>query len=594
MIINREDLQGRLNLLWAALALSIGMLGIRLMQIQVVQNLYYVQAAERNRTLIIRATAPRGLIYDRKGRIVATNEPISSLVYMPGKDRETANMTALAHVLSPLIHKEAADIFKTLDQAVEEETPIRLAEKLPKPVMFKLKELVPIFPTLHVIVEARRIYPQGAFAAHLLGYMGRMNEASWKELKKQGYRVDSWIGRAGIEKIFERELRGQDGGIRIEVDARGHRVAKQGLERIPSKRGSNLVLTIDSDLQKVAEDALRHTSTKSGAVVAVDPRDGAVLAIASIPDFDPNLFLTPESAKGESLKSIPEFNLAVQGKYAPGSIFKIVSGAAILEDGKVDPKERVYCPGYFELGKRVFMCWNHAGHHYQNWLQAMANSCDVYFYQQGLHTGPAAIEKYEKLFGLGERTQIGLPGESAGRISGPDARRARKLPWHDGDTLNLAIGQGELEVTPVQMAMMIAAVANRGTIWRPRFIDRIEYGEDQPPYTYPPQALGHITLRDSTWTNLQDALVNVVKEGTGVGIQLPGLVIGGKTGTAQNPGGEDHAWFVAYAGRPKEEPALALAVLVSHGGHGGVTALPVAKELIKAQFGLNSDADTIR
>src|SRR5581483_3150147 len=298
-------------------------------------------------------------------------EPISSLIYMPGKDRETAKMTALARILGPLIHKDAGEIFKTLDQAVEEASPIRLAEKLPKTVMFKLRELVPIFPALYVIDEARRSYPQGAFAAHLIGYMGRMNEASWKKLKREGYRVDSWIGRSGIENIFERELRGQDGGIRVEVDARRRRVEKRSPERIKPKRGSNLVLTIDSRLQKVAEDALRATPTKSGAVVALDPRDGSVLALASIPDF----------------------NLAVQGKYAPGSIFKIVSGAAILEDGQIDTKERIFCPGYFELGKRVFMCWNHAGHHYQSWTQAMANSCDVYFYQMGLRAGAPAIEK---------------------------------------------------------------------------------------------------------------------------------------------------------------------------------------------------------
>ena len=586
MISNREELQIRLNLLWASLAFAIAFLGVRLMQIQVVQNLYYAQAAERNRTLIIPAAAPRGLIYDRAGRIVATNEPISSLVYMPGKDRETAKMAALARILSPLIRKDAAEIFKILDQAVEEESPIRLAEKLPKTVMFKLRELVPIFPALYVIDEARRNYPQGAFAAHLVGYMGRMNEASWKKLKREGYRVDSWIGRSGIENIFERELRGQDGGIRVEVDARRRRVEKRSPERIKPKRGSNLWLTIDSRLQKIAEDALRATPTKSGAVVALDPRDGSILALASIPDFDPNLFLTPENVKGEKLKKIPEFNLAVQGKYAPGSIFKVVSGAAILEEAQIDTKERIYCPGYFELGNRVFMCHLHQGHRYQTWTQAMANSCDVYFYQMGLRTGPSVIEKYERMFHLGEKTLVGLPGESSGRVAGPETRHARKLSWRDGDTLNLAIGQGELEVTPVQMAMMIAAVANRGTLWRPRFIDRIEYPEEQAPYQYKPEALGRVTLREATWTNLQDALVHVVKEGTGVGLQVPGLVIGGKTGTAQNPGGEDHAWFVAYAGKPNEDPALAVAVLVSHGGHGGVTAVPVAKELIRAEFGL--------
>lgn len=583
MISNREDLQGRLNFLWTCLALGVGLLCVRLMQIQVVQNLYYSQAAERNRTQIIRQTAPRGLIFDSTGQVLARNQAVFSLIYMPGKNRDKSYLASLARELSPLIRKDPEDILKTLLQAIEEESPLSLSEKLPPKVMFKLMELRILYPDISPIDETRRYYPSGAFAAHLLGHMGRMDEASWKYLKRQGYRVDSWIGKAGIEKIFERELRGQDGGIRLEVDVHGR--LKRILPHIPWKPGNNLTLTIDSRLQKVAEDALRHSLTKSGAVVALDPRDGSILALASIPDFDPNLFLTPENTQASgSLKNVPEFNLALQGSYSPGSVFKIVSGAAILEQGHVDPGERVFCPGYFELGKRVFLCWYTKGHHYQNFIQAMEHSCDVYFWHMGLRTGPAAIERYERLFRIGEKTAVGL-GESAGRIFGPEARHARKMSWHDGDTLNLAIGQGELLVTPIQMATIIAAVANRGTLWRPRFIDHIQY-EDQSVYQYKPEVLAQVPLLDSTWNELQDGLVHVVSEGTGQGVQIPGLVIGAKTGTAQNSEGEDHAWFVAYAGKEKEAPRIAVAVLVRHGGHGGVTAAPVAKELIQAAFGL--------
>lgn len=581
MSFPRELFHTRLNVLWIALYLAVGFLGLRLLQIQVLRNVLYAKAAERNRTQVIRQTAPRGRIFDRNGEVIATNQAVFSLIYMPDKNREMSYLTRLARDLAPHLKEDPENLLKILHQAMREESAIRLAEKLPSKVMFKLSELRTIYPGVDLIVEARRFYPHGAFAAHLLGHMGKIDEASWKRLKREGYRVDSWVGKAGLERILENELRGQDGGIRMEVDVRGR--LKRVLEQIQWKPGSNVVLTIDAKLQKVAEEALRSTKSKAGAVVALDPRNGKVLALASVPDFDPNLFLVPEAADVPvKLRDIPAFNLALQGSYPPGSIFKFITGAAMFNEGKIDPEEKVFCPGHFELGNRVVLCWEPKGHRYKDWLGGLANSCDVYFYKMGLKIGAELIEKYEHIFGLGKPTKIGLAGESAGNIFGPHARKKR--PWYDGDTVNLSIGQGELLVTPIQMAVMIGAIANRGTLWRPHFIEKIEYIDGRPAYVHKPEVLSKISMKDSTWDLMHAAAKEVIRDGTGRQVGIPGLVIGGKTGTAENPGKDDHAWFVAYAGRPGEQPSLALSVLAQHGGHGAEAAGPIAKKLIQTVF----------
>lgn len=577
---SRTPLYDRLDALWGFVYIGVSLLGFRLLQVQVVQNVQYARAAERNRTQVIRQTAPRGRIFDGKGDVLATNQAAFSLIYKPDKQADEKYLQRLAHDLDPLLREDHQQLLETLRRAVREESAIRLAENLPTKVMFKLSELKTIYPGVDLIVEARRSYPYGASTAHLLGYLGKMDERSWKELKGAGYRVDSRIGKTGLEKIFEREMRGVDGGIRMEVDAQGR--LKRVLERIRSKAGSNLHLTIDGRLQRAAEEGLRKSSSGMGAVVALDVKTGGILALASIPDFDPNQFLLPESTV--NLKQLPEFNLATQGTYAPGSIFKIITGAAILNEGKIDPTDRIHCPGYFDVGGRTFKCWEKKGHKYMDWWNGLANSCDVYFYRMGLRAGGEAIEKYEKMFGLGRATRIGLPGEKRGYVFGPEARRARKMHWHDGDTCNLAIGQGELLVTPLQMAVMTAAVATKGILWRPHFVSRIEYADGRPEYRQRPEELSRINLKPRTWQLLDEALQQVVKSGTGGRVFTPGLVIRGKTGTAQNPHGEDNAWFVAYAGREGQEPELALAVLVQHGGHGSDAAGPVAKKMIHNYF----------
>lgn len=583
-----RGLQDRLNLLWIACYAGAVLLGVRLLHVQVIRNVYYARVAESNRTQIIHQSAPRGKIFDRRGTVIATSKPAFSLIYLPGETRDATRLAGLAKSLSAELHEDDEELLERLKEAHQEETAIHLAENIPLETMFKLSELKTIYPGVDLIVEARRLYPNGAFAGHLLGYMGRMDKRSWKRLKSRGYRVDSWIGQAGLEQRFERRLRGIDGESRMEVDAQGH--LKRKIGETPWKPGANLHLTLDWDIQKALEEGLRDSPSHMGGAVVLDPRDGAVLALASTPDYDPNLFLLPEWEKPKNLmKDLPEFNRAIQGTYPPGSTFKMLVGAAIFMSGKVDPTETVYCPGWFKLGRRTFRCWEKKGHGKVDWMRGISQSCDVYFYTMGLRAKGGLIEKLSKQFGFGRKTGIGLAGEYNGNLFGPKARAAVKRSWYEGDTVNLSIGQGELLATPLQMAVYVAALANRGTLWRPYVVSKVTYPDGTEEKPEAPRVTSTVELSTRTWNLIHDGMRLVVTGGTGRRVDIPGIEVYGKTGTSQNPHGEDHAWFVAYAGRKGEAPTVAVSVLVQNGGHGSTAAGPVARRAIEAAFAARED-----
>ena len=578
----------RLSLLWTVFLLAGVVLGARLVQLQILESVEYKLAAERNRSQIIYQTAPRGRIYDRNGIPVATSMPAFSLIYMPGRHQDRVDMRPLAEALGKELKQDPNELYDRLQTAVREETAIRLAENLPQQTMFRLSELKTLYPGVDLIVEARRYYPFGRFASHLIGYMGRIDARRWKELKNKGYRPDSRIGRLGIEGIFENELRGRDGGIRMEVDAQGR--LKRVLERVEWQPGSNIHLTIDAATQKAADEALRRSKTGRGAVVALDPRTGAILALSSAPDFDPNALLSsdPEVVK-KQISQLVELDHAVGGTYQPGSTFKPIVSAAGLEDGRINPSKTVFCPGFFSLGKKVFKCWDHKGHGAVAFLEGIESSCDVYFYTIGLQIGGDQIERYEKLFGLGAKTRVALPGEKAGHLFGPETRASVNRSWYDGDTVNLSIGQGELLVTPMQMAVVASALANRGTIWRPHYTEKIEYNDGRADYVQKPEKMSTIALKPATWDLIQQGMQLVVNgpRGTAHRAITAGLEVRGKTGTAQNPLGDDHSWFIGYANKPGEESQVAVAVLVENGGHSSDVAPPIAHEVFSAAYRLD-------
>ena len=577
----------RLELLWWAIAAAGVVLGLRLAQLQILDAAEYRLAAERNSSQMIYQTAPRGRIYDRAGREIASNQAAFSLIFLPGKDRARHDLEPLARELGRQLRRDPKDLLEALEKAEREQSVVRLAENLPKATMFQLSELKTLYPGIELITEARRYYPYGRFASHLLGFMGKMNMRDWRERKSKGYRADSRIGKMGLEGSFEDELRGSDGGIQMEVDAQGR--LKRKLGQIDYKAGSNIHLTIDADVQKAADEGLRLSVTGEGAAVAIDPRNGEILAMSSQPDFDPNALLStdPEEVK-RNAQDLPEFNKAIAGAYPPGSIFKPIVGLAGLSEGRITRDDSFFCPGFLDRGGRTFLCWEHKGHRRMSWLMGLAQSCDVYFYNVGLKTGGALIERYARGFGLGAKTNVALRGEKSGHLFGPETRRKAGKSWYEGDTLNLAIGQGELTVTPMQMAVVAAAFANRGAVWRPHYTRKIVYADGRPDYVQKSELISTVPAKDAAWDSVQEAMQVVVSSGTGYPARVPGLIVAGKTGTAQNPHGEDHAWFIAYAGRPGEPASIAISVLVANGGHGGVTAAPVARKMILARFGMGA------
>ncbi|MEW5906580.1 MAG: penicillin-binding protein 2 [Elusimicrobiota bacterium] len=572
----------RLEILWT-LAWAAGLLFLlRFVSIQVLQHAHYRELAEKNRTQVIAQSAPRGRIISADGQLIASSKPSFTLVYFPGSSAPPSYAERLASALSGPLGMKQEDLKSSLRRAVTRETPARIAENLSVSAMFAISELKNIYSGIDVITEARRHYPFGPYLSHLVGYMGKMDSREWARYGALGgYSFDSRVGKAGLEKMYEKELRGKSGGIFMEVDSRGR------LSRILESRkwvpGADIKLTVDSAVQSAAEEGLRRSLSGRGAVVALDPRSGAILAFASSPGYDPNAFVSysDEEFPGQAEK-IPEFNIAAQGTYPPASIFKIISAAAFLESGRIDPAEKVFCPGYYDAGSRVFKCWEKKGHGRMDFIDGLANSCDVYYYVSGLRAGPLAIEKQARAFGVGRPTGIRLPDEKAGNLFGPTRRATRKSYWFVGDTLNLSIGQGETLVTPVQMAVMAAAVASRGVLWRPYYVDSVVSPDGKTLLSRSPEKNGEVRLRPETWDLIWRSLKKTVDEGTGRPSLIRGAEVYGKTGTAQNPHGEDHAWFAAFARIGEEAPRVAVAVLVEHGKSGSGSAGPIARQVMEA------------
>ena len=575
--------QERLELLWVLAYAAAIIFILRLVNLQIVGGAYYREIAEKNRTQVIAQAAPRGRIFGSDEVAIATSKPSFSLIYFPGHAKTMPELDRMARALARPLGADFEDLRRAIYKAASREKPVRLAENLPPKIMLALSELKAVYPGVDIIVEARRYYPFGAYLSHLVGYIGKMDAKDWSlRSKDKNYSMDSRVGKAGLEKMYERELKGKDGGIYLEVDSRGK------LNRVLESRkwvpGADIFLTIDSKAQAAAEEGLKKSVSGKGAVVALDPRTGAVLAFASAPSYDPNMFVLSGTEK-EGLpagKILPEFNVALQGSYPPGSIFKIITAAAILESGRVDPEETTFCPGYYDAGNRVFKCWQKKGHGRVNFIDGLANSCDVYFYVNGQRAGPLAIEKYARAFRLGQTSGIALPDEKPGNVFGPSARAAKKSYWFIGDTLNLAIGQGETLMTPMQAAGEIAAVANGGIFHRPYYVDRIVKSDGQQVLKNSPEVISTVQLKPATWALIREGLHTVVAEGTGQAAKIQGAEIYGKTGTAQNPQGKDHAWFVAYATVNNEPAKIAVAVLVEHGEHGASAAAPIAKAVIEA------------
>jgi penicillin-binding protein 2 len=384
------------------------------------------------------------------------------------------------------------------------------------------------------------------------------------------------VGRGGLEKVYNQDLTGVDGGLQIEVDSRGRQVRTLGLKE--PQCGKDIQLTIDKDLQKAVDKLL---GDKKGAAIVMDPRNGEILALASHPDFDPNIFVRPNTSS-QRVKLLldkvgkPLINRAISGVYPPGSVFKIVTLQGALQTGRVSPFTSFFCNGVFRLGNARFRCWKPDGHGIQEATSGMMNSCDVYFYNVGRLMGPDNIETYAKMFGYGSRTGIDLPDESKGLVPGREWKRLKKnASWYEGDTVNFSIGQGFLQVTPLQAVTMMSAVANGGKLVKPHIVKRVGDKSIIPPET---KVIG---LKDSALKKVREGVYKVVNSdrGTGKYARPQGVIAAGKTGSAENAQGRTHAWFSGYA--PYENPKLALVVFIEHGGHGGVDPAIISKGIFE-------------
>jgi len=551
---------------------------MRLWQLQVLQGNEFRRISEANRLRVFGVPAPRGIIFDRNGVPLVKNTSYFCASLIP-EEFDRSRVPALAGML----------------KVSEEELNRRLSRKGQSPfALVRLKEGLTLsevsfiearksdFPGLMIEIEVSRQYIFGSVGSHVIGYLGKLNPGQAKDPAFRDVPPDAFIGQWGAEKIFDKSLRGTAGQRIIEVDALGREIRL--LKENPPVKGEDLVLSVDIALQKEVEKAFEG---RTGAMVALKPETGEILGLASAPSFDPNKFAKGISTdEWENLmkdKQLPMLNRAVQSQYPPGSTFKIITAVAALEEGLINGSTTVTCRGGISFGRWHFGCWRKTGHGTVSIHRAFVESCDVFFYETGKKLGIDRIHDYALRLGLGKETGIMLGNEKKGLI--PDTAwkaEVKKSPWFLGETFVNAIGQGYVAATPLQMAVMMSAVTNGGTVFRPTIVK----GES-------PHVLQHSGIKPETLAEMGRLLAGVVNEpgGTGGAARSALAVVGGKTGTAQVVGirkdskylsekHRDHAWFVAAA--PIEKPEIAVSVLVEHGGHGGSAAAPIAKKAIEA------------
>lgn len=564
-----------------------------LLLLQVVDHPRYLELSKENRVRLEVLRAPRGAIRDRNGELLADSAPSFSIVFrpFPAESAQRARLTRRPEWLrrvAGLVGLDTTEVRARVTAANRSGQTAMLRRDAPFAVRAGAEEMRSELPGIEVQVEPLRHYPHGALAAHLLGYAGQINEDELDDREDQGYRPGDLIGRTGVESQYEDELRGTDGAEFVVVNANGRRVAGlPGEPPQPPHRGHDLVLTIDLGIQKALEEGM--AGVERGAAVAIDPRDGGILALVSRPSFDPNEFSHGISQERWTAmnagNAYPLLDRAIQGVYPPGSTFKAISMTAALKAGVATRDTRLQpCLGGYNFGGRWFGCWNRRGHGVLDFIGALEHSCDVYFYQIGLRLGLAPLSDTARDFGLGMRTGVDLPHENRGFVPTP--------AWYDGHArggkgllLNLAIGQGELLVTPLQLAVLMAEIANDGRAVRPHLVKAIR-GVPQFQTEHPAQS--GVTADPEVWAAVQEGLERVVSTGTGTAARVPGVRVAGKTGTAQNPHGKDHALFACYA--PVEHPEIAMAVVIENIGHGGTYAAPAAGLVLRRLF----HADTTR
>lgn len=584
------NIQARVRYAFGIVCATFLVIAATLWYLQVVRGAHYRERSENNRLRAVFIPPLRGTIRDRNGAVLVKNRPAFNveLVLEDCPDREGTIVR-----LAELVGVDVAEIRTRLTSQGSRRRyePKLLLKDLDRDRVARVMAHRYELPGVVVNVAPTRDYPNGAVAAHVLGYIREITQTQLGTERFKEYRRGDIVGQFGVESTLEPQLRGKRGVEFVVVNAIGSRIGGGAFD--PAAPGADVVLTLDLPAQRAADEALRG---KAGAVVAISPKTGEVLALSSSPAFDPNIFTSElDTSTWRELttgRARPMTNRVVQGTYAPGSVFKMIVGAAALAEGLSDPSERIFCPGYYSFGGRPFKCHKHSGHGSVNLYDAIVQSCDVYFYTVGQRLGVDRIHHYATRFGLGQPTGLELVSEARGLVPSTQWKRMffknpANQKWFPGETLSVAIGQGAVTTTPLQVAQSTAAFVNGGFLVRPSLA----------------QPSGEVTINhrpvevDARIRKLvTEAMIGVVADprGTGHRARLPaelGISVGGKTGTAQvvslEKAGQhahlaDHAWFVGFA--PAEDPTIVVAALIENGGSGGKAAAPVARAVMEAFF----------
>ena len=591
-------IEPRLAILSAFIALVLAVVTVRLYYLQIIRHKEFVELADRNRIRIHRQPALRGLVFDVHHRPLVDTRPSFDAVMVP-EDVRNAKQTVAR--LESLLGQD--NISAKLSQAEDEGRPpfdpVTVEEHLGWQQVVSLETHQLQLPGVSLEVMPERHYIYGPMAAHLLGYVGEVAEADLR--RENDYRMGDEIGKFGLERVFEGDLRGQDGGQEIEVDSVGRRLKL--LREIPEIPGHSVVLSLDLDVQQAAEKAM---GTWSGALVALDPNTGYVLAMVSHPTFDPNVFANGiNNVQWRGLttdRAHPLTNRVIAGAYPPGSTFKLVDSIAGLEERTLTPETSYFCPGGLYYGNREYHCWRKQGHGTISVHRAIVSSCDVFFYQVGIHLGIDRLARWAHLLGMGEKTGINLDNERPGVMPSSLWKEKRfHQRWYPAETLSVAIGQGYVAATPLQMATVVSEIANGGTRYKPQFVKDEEALDGSVVRHFPPIVERRIPIDPVILDIVRGGMCDVVNGvgGTGHSAHLDNITVCGKTGTSQvvKEAGNaripedkeplkyrDHAWFVAYA--PAEHPQIVVAAVIEHGGHGGSAAAPVVHDVMQKFFEL--------
>lgn len=590
----------------------------RLWFLQVLSAERYIDQANDNRLRSIKVPAPRGAIVDRSGKVIVENRPGLAVGIRP-MDVPEGEFEAVTGRLAKVLGMRPRKIRRELEEyGGYPYDLVVLKEDVSRRQVSRILERCDLFPGVEVQHTYLRAYPHGDLAAHVLGHLGEVSAEQLASPAYRAYSAGDMIGQGGVESAYDRWLRGRDGVAKIEVDAFGRPKGSEPVGGRLAEPGDTLMLTLDAGVQEVAEKALRYGvqlahanhdwAANGGAAVVLDVRNGEVLAMASHPSFDPEVYVGGLSDEDWAKLSKPSANNPIvnkvsQGLYAPGSTYKAVDAVAALEEGVISPYTRFYCNGRFppsgDLGKTHWNCWLPSGHGYDNVTEALSESCDVFFYNVGyaFYKRPGSeLAEWSVRLGLGRPTGLDIPGEAEGLVPTPEWRQEYfeseidKI-WKPGNSILMAIGQGDLQVTPLQMAVVYAAIANGGTIVRPHLALKAVSPQDEVTREFDFEPRREVDISTGTLEQVRKGLRMAATQGTSAAVFAGYPVdVAGKTGTAEVYGKGDYAWYASYA--PFDKPRYAVVVMIEQGGHGGAVAAPAARMIYDELFDLDTGLST--